>query len=272
MSESEENKANLMALKLRETYNKEHVRKFNALVYGAIGTGKTTLITTARKPILLDSFDPNGAETRAILPLIESGDVIVRDYGHDRWHKPIQYAKWAKETEELKRTGFLESIGTYALDSLTSFQRSMMYHILTLNKKGIKQELNMPSQTAYGVQLNTMIDIINDIMAFPCDVIITGHITTERDQVTLEEETRLLLSGQQSEVVPTEFMEKWITRVIRGQGGEYQHKLQVKNDGKYKAETRIGGGVFETFEDPDVKALLKKAGWDTSDKPKLIND
>jgi hypothetical protein len=37
--------------------------------------------------------------------------------------------------------------------------------------------------------------------------------------------------------------------------------------GLYKARTRLGkGGLFETYEEQDIKALLKKAGYDTSDK------
>ena len=47
-----------------------------------------------------------------------------------------------------------------------------------------------------------------------------------------------------------------------------EYSLLTRNDGLYQARTRLGrGGRFETYEKPDIKYLLKKAGFPTEDKP-----
>jgi len=46
--------------------------------------------------------------------------------------------------------------------------------------------------------------------------------------------------------------------------------LLTKNDGYYKAETRMGGSRFEQNEKPDINALLRKAGRDNDNKESLF--
>ena len=65
MSETEKEKAFLDARKqaaeLAEKYkNDRKQRSFNLLLLGEMGSGKTFLIRTARKPVHIDSFDPVG--------------------------------------------------------------------------------------------------------------------------------------------------------------------------------------------------------------------
>jgi hypothetical protein len=62
------------------------------------------------------------------------------------------------------------------------------------------------------------------------------------------------------------FDEKWLTRV-EGKS-DVRYTLQTRNDGYYKAETRMGGGIFEQFEEPNFKALLRKAGRDVAAQDK----
>ena len=54
---------------------------FTGLFMGTFSSGKTSLIGTGRKPVLIDSFDPNG--TIVLKKLIEKGEVLVRDWSVD---------------------------------------------------------------------------------------------------------------------------------------------------------------------------------------------
>jgi hypothetical protein len=49
-----------------------------------------------------------------------------------------------------------------------------------------------------------------------------------------------------------------------------EYTILTRNTGLYKARTRLGrNNLFDTYEKPDIKALLKKAGMDDSDRPLL---
>ena len=238
-------------------------KSFNAWVYGPPASGKTSLLRTCRKPVLLDMFDPFGHKTQLLADDIAKGNILVRYYGHDRWHSPEAFSRWTAEYEMAKQQHLFDHVATYCLDSLTSFQRYMSYHIARKNGKG-KSDGTL-SLADYKIQLYQMMDYITDIMALPCDVLVMAHIQIEMDTFANETHTYVSLPPSQRVEVPTAFMEKWITRVVNG-----KHWLQVKPDGKYMAETRIGANVFQTMEEPDVKKLLAKAGYRTDDLPSLV--
>jgi hypothetical protein len=81
-------------------------------------------------------------------------------------------------------------------------------------------------------------------------------------------ETGLLMYGKLSEKVPLVFDEKYVARTTNSSSG-VKYQLLTKNDGYYKAETRMGGTKFESMEEPNIKALLRKAGKSNEDKPSL---
>ena len=65
------------------------------------------------------------------------------------------------------------------------------------------------------------------------------------------------------------FDEKYVTRVKSSSSG-VAYELLTRNDGYYKAETRMGGGKFESSEAPNIKALLRKAGRSDEDRPPIV--
>ena len=239
-------------------------KQFNALIYGPPASGKTAILRTCRKPVLVDMFDPFGHKTQLLADDIAKGNILVRYYGHDRWHHPTMFSKWMAEYEQAKQQDLFRHLGTYCLDSLTSFTRYMAYHIAAKNGKS-KSDGTL-SLADYKLQLYQIMDLITDMMNLPCDVIVTAHIQLEIDNFANETHTYVALPPSQRTEVPTAFMEKWITRVING-----KHVLQVKPDGKYMAETRIGSTAFNTIEEQDVKKLLAKVGLNTEDLPSLVS-
>lgn len=255
---------------VREMYLKKTTGGVNVLLYGDFGTGKTTFFKTCPKPVFIDSFDPSGTITKALRPMIESGDIIVETkWEGDSWKNPFAFQAWEKEMEDRIKTGFFEHFGTYGLDSLTRMAESCMFRVCEKgNHKGEPYQ-----KQDYNVQQLTVVDWLGRIATFPCHTVVTGHIGRFQDEVSGAIETGLLLAGKLSDKVCLAFVEKWVSRVVK-EGGKQRFVVQTHQEGIYKAETRIGGSDFQTFEEPDFKALLRKAGLKQAaeDKPSLFKE
>lgn len=260
---------------IRDMYKDDLAQStFNALVLGQVGAGKTTLTGTARKPLYVHSFDPGGTKvyknfnvdnpSRPPRDLIESGEAIVDTrYEGDDSSQPVSYKDWERQFNKMRKKGMFEHIGTYVLDSFTTWVLSLKYRIL--KKKG--REEGVMQIHDWQVLGNTVKDIINVMTALPCDVILTGHLTTEKDDVSGRIETRLQAIPSLQTELPMLFDEIYCLVANETSSG-IDRKLITQNTGKYIARTRIGsGGIFDTREDPNIKNLLRKAGYNTEDKP-----
>lgn len=259
---------------VREYYqNNPKKDSFNLLLYGDFGTGKTAIARTCKFPVLIHSFDAGGTKTSLLQPYIEDGNILVDDsFEGDRWKDPKAYRAWEREVSYLKQIGMFDHIGTYILDSATRWADCMMYEIIKMRRTG---KSNSPFKDSYdcqiqdyGVQQITGVDALDDIMSLPCDVIVTGHIGIDKDEVSGALTTGILLAGKFSAKVPLVFDEKYIACVKSGGANSKPvHLLQTHTVGIYKAETRIGGDKFDVYEEPDIKKLLRKAGRSVKDKP-----
>jgi len=243
----------------------------NMSITGDYGTGKTSLFATCPRPVLIDSFDPGGTKTRVLQPLIDSGDIIVERFEDDDWKKPSAYRAWDKRFQERRRSGIFAHLGTYGMDSATNWVLFLMHHLLTLGLSNTGNHAGAaPYQSDYLYQqLNAGNIMRKDIMPLPCHTIVTSHIHLEKDSLTGKIEAGLLMWGKLAELFPLAFDEKYFMIVNKKASG-VEHKLLTKNNSYYKAETRMGGDLFETFEPPDIRALLKKAGKSYEDKPRIL--
>ncbi len=263
------------ALEVRNSYaERSQTGKINILNIGRPGTGKTRLALYSPKPVHIDVFDRGGEKTEVLQPLIERGEIIVdTSFQRDSWKDPYAFRSWEAKIEKRIRMGYFDCIGTYMLDSATTFADSMIYAILKKggDKRGSRQG-QLPERQDYHMQQYTMVDYFNLLMDLPCHVIVNGHVvilqeggdSKDRYADTGTYETGILLAGKASFKTPLAFDEKYIARYI---GNRYV--LQTKTDGKWHAETRVGETKFEQFEEPNLYKLLEKAGLDFADKPLL---
>lgn len=267
-------KVKALALSMKTTYEEDvsNQKNFNALVYGHVGSGKTTLISTGRKPILIHSFDSHGTKTRALKPLIDSGDLLIKRFEREDMKAPSLAREWQDHFNELYSSGFFEAIGTYAIDSLTGLYPALMNGVMKSSTAYRQKDGWIPTMNAYGAIQPILRDLVQKVLELPCDVIITCHPTITKDEITGERETGLMIPGGMAGIIPTMFMEKWVMRTIKqGINQEAKFALQVHSDGTYNAETRIGGDLLQIFEEPNIKDLLKKVGLNAEDKPSLFN-
>ena len=251
-------------------------QSFRVLVTGESGTGKTHLLRTARRPVHIDSFDPGG--TLVLHDLIERGHIVVDTiYETEDRTDSTMFREWARNFEQRVKSKYFESFGTYALDSSTMWSEAIMNWILKEAKRTGTAPLWAHDYVPQKVEIQNW---MRRILSLPCDVVVTGHLEGIYEAIILhrglkDQETvkvltgyKYMTTGKGAVIIPLLFDEQWTT-FAEEKGTSTEYKMITSKWGLYRARTRIGRGVFDTFEKPDIKLLLKKAGWPTEDKEKL---
>ena len=258
--------------RLRQRYAADpRQRSFSVLITGESKTGKTHLLRTARMPGHVDSFDPSG--TLVLRDLIAKGDIVADTiYEEEDRTAPTMFREWARNFEQRVRTKYFESFSTYCLDSSTLWADAIMNHIMHKDKRAGEAPNFYKDYNPQKVEVQNW---MKRILTLPCDVIITGHLEGEYDDKIVDGELvrdlqryKYMTTGKGAIIIPLMFSEQWTT-FAETKGRAVEYRLLTGPWQMYRAGTRIGRGVFELFEKPDIKYLLKKAGWPTKDKEGL---
>jgi hypothetical protein len=177
--------------------------------------------------------------------------------------KPTSFELWDREYHRRKREGYFDQIGTYFLDSATTWASAAMNVVLKKsNRLG-----GPPFQQDYLPAMSMIENAIKDMTTLPCDVILTAHLDVDKDEATGRMFVGPLFVGKLKQRIPLLFDELYCAQTKNTSAGVV-YSLLTRSDGIFKARTRLGkGGLYEANEKPDIKALLKKAGYSIDDKP-----
>lgn len=243
-------------------YSEEAVNNtFNALLLGQMGTGKTYSLLTAPRPLVLHSFDPGGSKSlRDANGNLPEG-VYVETFEIEDSNSPTQYMAWERRFNELRRDKFFDNVGTFAIDSITTFTGALMNMIL---KKGNRPG-TPPQLQDYMQQMIAIMDIVKVCASLPCNFVAIGHIVAEKDEVTGRMQTFPMITGQLKEKLPTLFDEVYVATVAHSRTGP-SYKFRTIPDGYYQARSRLAAsGKLEELEEPNFKHILKKTGYPYTD-------
>lgn len=240
---------------------------FRALVYGDSGTGKTYLSRTCRRPVLVHSFDSGG--TKTVRDCIEEGWMVVDNrYETEDPKNPTAWVLWEKEYFKAKKSGLFEIFGTLVIDSATTMNQAIMNAVMKKggHAGGIPVTGEKGKDNDYVLQMTWLENAIKDLFSLPCDVIFTAH-----PDITTDEQKKMfigpLLTGQSKIRIPLMFDEMYSAQSSKTSTG-IKYALLTQNSGMFRAKSRFSNkGQFKEYEEPDIKKLLKKAGYSIEDKP-----
>lgn len=216
---------------------------FKILVYGNAGTGKTCFAAGFPTPTLYLDFD-NKVDSAAVFfkqdkERLEGID--VRSLSPSLTSSPIQ------ELEKIIREELIpqEKSGqmkykTLVLDSITTFSSAVLAHIVRSNP-GIKRvetkQGPQPGMQDYGILKREFQRLVPGILGLPMNVIMLGHISTEKDDLTGELIRGPLMDGSFAKELPIYFKEVYRSYVDE----KGNHLLQTKSDSKYACRNQVRG-------------------------------
>ena len=255
---------------IRKNYKEDKSQEgFNLLLLGEEGVGKTYLTRTMRKPVLIHSFDPGG--TKNLKKEIAEGSIIVDSrFEHEDISKSKTiltrthvFRDWEREFERLESGGVFGQLGTYVIDSFST----MLIFLRMEVARRFKREDSALQLQDHGVVNSTMRDYFLKLLTLECDVVVMGHLESEKDEVSGRIHNKLDGPRGLQSLLPKIFDEIYVMQAKESAKG-IERSLLTVNNGKYRARTRIGAGKFDSVEqltDIGLKGLLRKAGLPTND-------
>lgn len=241
---------------------------FNAIIHGPIKTGKTSLLRTCPKPVFVHSFDPGG--TLVLRDMIEKGEVLADTrFEKEDPFNPKACRLWEDEFNYLYRKDFFSQVGTFAIDSMTTWAQVIMYEVIrrAAKKKKDREVGGAPQENDWLPQMAFLENYMRKFLSLPCHCILMGHSDQPKDREgNATGDLGIMITGKLRERIPALFSEIYYLRIK-----DYKtEKRELLTKPVYGIQTgsRLGyGNRLEKEEPADIKAIMKKCGLDIKDKP-----
>lgn len=236
-------------------------KKTNIIIIGSYRTGKTRCaIETSPTPVLAHSFDPTGFDT---VRHLHDGKNYILDtqFESDNPHEPTTFRKWDEVYHQMKKDGVFNHIGTFVLDSLTTWCDAAMNVVLDrAGRPGQAPVSTDWKKNDWSDQKTIVFNSIQDILSLPCNVIMTAHPTTYQDKVTGATHSAPMLTGNLKDKVPLLFSFIFYALTRQDSTG-IKYELLTQPDGQYKAGARLPSGKsLDKYEEPNITNILRNVG------------
>jgi phage nucleotide-binding protein len=222
-----------MAVLLKRT-KEATAQAVKLLVYGQAGAGKTSLIPTLPKPVILSAEGGLLSIADTNLPFIEitSMDDLREAY------------KWLTSSAEAAE---FESV---ALDSISEIAEV----VLNAEKK-----INKDPRAAYGAMQEQMADVIRAFRDLPGKhVYMSAKLEKTQDEMGRVLYAPSMPGNKTGQSLPYFFDEVLALRVEKDAEGFTRRALMTDGDGLWLAKDR--SGKLEVWEDADLGEIIKKIG------------
>jgi len=261
------------AEKIRKMYEEDpRNATFNGIIHGPIKVGKTSLLKTCPKPVLVHSFDPGG--TDVLKDMITTGEILAdTQFESENPFKPKACRLWEDSFNYLYQKNFFNHIGTFVIDSMTTWAQVIMYEVIrrAALKKKDRNPGEAPREQDWLPQMAFIENYMRKFLSLPCNCILLGHSDQPKDREgNATGDLGIMITGKLRERVPALFSEIYYLRMKDFK--TETRELLVKPVYGIQVGTRLGnGGKLDKIEEPDIKKIMKKVGLDASDKP-LIHE
>ena len=214
---------------------------FKLLVMGEPGVGKTVLACSFPGPTLLLDFDDKADSAAQFYKGQDFlNQIDVEQLGANLLDDPIQRLNEIVDKTLIpqQRASKME-YQTIILDSITTFSRAVLNHIVKTNP-GIKRVTSkqgvQPGMQDYGILRREFAKLIPGLLSLPCNIVMTAHIDAKKDDLTGEISRGPVMDGSFSQELAIYFKEVWVLNVEKG-----KRIAQTQSDYKYKCRSQIKG-------------------------------
>lgn len=230
--------------KLSELDTADSIKMF---LFANSGVGKTCFASTWPGPIYFFDFDGKISSAKEFLQVRKPEKINDIDFDQFRPLPTVSsgeiFTRFQQKLMEMEQQIKDGKFGfkTVVFDSCTLFWEALMRWVIQTNP-GIKRvSENVPAQHDYAIAGAQFRQVMLRLAAFPCNVLVTGHIKTEKDDETGRIEFKPSVSGRLTEFVPALFEEVYRGYVATDEEGKKVRLAQTNNDGKYDCRSQIQG-------------------------------
>lgn len=210
------------------------------LLYGHSGSGKTVLACSFPGPIKVFDFD-NKISSAANFYANNAerlGQIDYTAYTVEKLSKdPLANRPFRRFIDDFNRLGSIPvdkfPFKTVVLDSLTSFAEQLMTEEMLQNASPNRQSMggvSVPHMADYLVSITYCKSVLSQLLSLPCNVVIIGHLSQDKDELTGEITRQVAIWGKD--------LPGWIPKVC--EEAYYMYAKQEGNKLSYWAQTQQG--------------------------------
>lgn len=182
------------------------------LLLGDSGAGKTCGACSFPSPLYLADFDGKASSAASFYkgnPEILKGVEVV-NY-KPTVEMPFPAKSFNQEMARIKK-GNPFPYKTIVIDSITTFVDETMRWLMHENpqiKRPESKVVKLSCMTDYGILQLYLKELLGYVLGFPCNVIFTAHISTDKDETTGQIIRGPLMPGKLAAKLPIYFEEVW---------------------------------------------------------------